>query len=72
MPFVLNHYRTLRLEKLMSIMNAIEFCNKNTNLFSLFTLKEMYVALTNVNKIKELYRMKKRISELYQEIDNAM
>lgn len=38
----------------MSIMNAIEFCNKNTNLFSLFTLKEMYVALTDVNKIKEL------------------
>lgn len=56
----------------MSIMNAIEFCNKNTKLFSLFTLKEMYVALTDVNKIKELYRMKKRISELYQEIDIAM
>ena len=56
----------------MFIMNAVEFCNKNTNLFSLFTLKEMYVALTDVNKIKELYRMKKRISELYQEIDSVM
>lgn len=56
----------------MSIMNAVEYCNKNAKLFSLFTLKEMYVALTDVNKIKELYRMKKRISELYQEIDNIM
>lgn len=31
----------------MSIINVVEFCNKNTNLFSLFTLKEMYVALTD-------------------------
>lgn len=56
----------------MSIMNAIKFCNKNTNLFFLFTLKEMYVALTDVKKIKELYHTKKRINELYEEIDNVL
>ena len=56
----------------MSIMNAIEFCNKNSNLFSLRTLKEMYVALTDVKKIKELYHTKKRINELYEEIDSVM
>lgn len=56
----------------MSIMNAIKFCNKNTNLFSLFTLKEMCVALTDVKKIKELYHTKKRINELYEEIDNVL
>lgn len=56
----------------MSIINAIEFCNKNAKLFSLFTLKEMYVALTNVKKIKELYHTKKRINELYEEIDNVL
>lgn len=56
----------------MSIMNAIEFCNKNAKLFSLFTLKEMYVALTDVKKIKELYHTKKRINELYEEIDSVL
>lgn len=56
----------------MSIMNAVEYCNKNAKLFSLFTLKEMYVALTDVKKIKELYHTKKRINELYEEIDSAM
>lgn len=56
----------------MSIMNAIEFCNKNTNLFSLFTLKEIYVALTDVKKIKELYHARRKISELCQEIDNVL
>lgn len=56
----------------MSIMNAIKFCNKNTNLFSLFTLKEMYIALTDVKKIKELYHARRKISELCQEIDNVL
>ena len=56
----------------MSIINAIKFCNKNTNLFSLFTLKEMFVALTDVKKIKELYHTKKRINELYEEIDSVL
>lgn len=56
----------------MSILNAVEYCNKNTNLFSLFTLKEMYVALTDVKKIKELYHTKKRINELYEEIDSVL
>lgn len=56
----------------MSIMNAVKFCNKNAELFSLYTLKEMYVALTDVKKIKELYHAKKRINELYEEIDSVM
>lgn len=56
----------------MSILNAVEYCNKNTNLFSLFTLKEMYIALTDVKKIKELYHARRKISELCQEIDNVL
>lgn len=56
----------------MSIVNAVEFCNKNVGLFSSYTLKEMYVALTDVKKIKELYHTKKRINELYEEIDSVL
>ena len=61
-----------RKDVVTSIMNAVEFCNKNVKLFSLYTLKEMYVALTDVKKIKELYRAKRKVNELHQEIDNAM
>lgn len=56
----------------MSIINAVEFCNKNVGLFSSYILKEMYVALTDVKKIKELYHARRKISELRQEIDNVL
>ena len=56
----------------MSIINAVEYCNKNAKLFSLFTLKEMYVALTDIKKIKEFYSLNERAYKIFKEIDNVM
>ena len=54
------------------IINTMKVANNEVRLFGNNTLKEMFVALTDIKKIKELYSLNERAYKIYKEIDNAM
>ena len=61
-----------RKELAEAIINTIKIANNEVRLFGNCTLKEMFVALTDIKKIKELYSLNERAYKIYQEIDSAM
>lgn len=54
------------------IINTIKVANNEVRLFGNCTLKEMFVALTDIKKIKELYSLNERAYKIYKEIDSAI
>lgn len=61
-----------RKELAEAIINTIKVANNEVRLFGNNTLKEIFVALTDIKKIKEFYSLNKRAYKIYKEIDNAM
>ena len=54
------------------IINTVKIANNEVRLFGNCTLKEMFVALTDIKKIKELYSLNERAYKIYKEIDSAI
>ena len=61
-----------RKELAEAIINTIKVANNEVRLFGNNTLKEMFVALTDIKKIKEFYSLNEKAYEIYKEIDSAM
>lgn len=55
-----------------AIVNTIKIANNEVRLFGNCTLKEMFVALTDIKKIKEFYSLNERAYKIFKEIDSVM
>ena len=61
-----------RAELANAIISTIKVANNQVRLFGNCTLKEMYVALTDIRKIKEYYSLRKKAYKIFKEIDSVM
>lgn len=61
-----------RTELANAIISTIKVANNQVRLFGNCTLKEMFVALTDIRKIKEYYSLRKKAYKIFKEIDSVM